>query len=221
MNNHKICFIICYNDDLFLSECCLYIQNLEIPAGYEIDIISVGEAGSMTEGYQAAMLQSDARYKVYLHQDVFIINKRFLFDILDVFRRDSQIGMIGMVGSVRLPDSGVMWEGERCGAIYSNKIIRELKSFFEFNIPQGGYLEVEAVDGLLMATCVDIPWREDLFHGWDFYDISQCMEFQKAGYKVVVPYQMEPWCLHDDDIFTLTEYKHWQRVFLQHYRRQE
>ena len=34
----------------------------------------------------------------------------------------------------------------------------------------GGW-EVEGVDGLLMATQYDIPWREDLFDGWDFYDL--------------------------------------------------
>ena len=39
---------------------------------------------------------------------------------------------------------------------------------------------------------------KDLFDGWDFYDISQCQEFRRTGYKVVVPKQEEAWCIHDD-----------------------
>ena len=50
------------------------------------------------------------------------------------------------------------------------------------------YTEVEAVDGLFIATQYDVKWREDIFDGWDFYDISQSEEFHRAGYKVVVPY---------------------------------
>ncbi|MGQ7116118.1 glycosyltransferase, partial [Escherichia sp. TWPC-MK] len=30
-----------------------------------------------------------------------------------------------------------------------------------------------------------------------FYDISQSIEFQNRGYKVVIPKQVEPWCIHD------------------------
>ena len=49
------------------------------------------------------------------------------------------------------------------------------------------YIDVEAIDGLIMITQYDIPWREDLFQKWDFYDVSQSMEFIRHGYKVAVP----------------------------------
>lgn len=218
MNDHKICFIICCNDDLFLSECCLYIQSLIVPADYEIDIITVKEADSMAAGYQGAMSQSDAKYKVYLHQDVFIINENFIKDMLRIFKKDSDIGMIGMVGTVQLPENATMWtNNKRCGALYANHILEEWESYYDIPI-EGDYREVMAVDGLLMATCVDVPWRADLFQGWDFYDVSQSMEIQKAGYKVVVPFQKKPWCIHDDDILSASEYNHWRDVFLAHYQ---
>jgi hypothetical protein len=63
-----------------------------------------------------------------------------------------------------------------------------------------GYETVQVVDGLLMVTQYDLPWREDLFQSWHFYDASQCMEFAKAGYTVAVPKQEKPWCLHDSGI---------------------
>ena len=61
----------------------------------------------------------------------------------------------------------------------------------------GEYKTVKAIDGLIMATQYDIPWREDLFQGWHFYDISQSLEFNKKGYKVVVPKQDNVWCMHE------------------------
>lgn len=36
-----------------------------------------------------------------------------------------------------------------------------------------------------MAASKNVAWREDLFDGWHFYDISQTFEFRKAGYRTV------------------------------------
>lgn len=42
------------------------------------------------------------------------------------------------------------------------------------------YQNVDAVDGLLMMTQYDLPWRDDLFSDFDFYDVSQAFEFRRA-----------------------------------------
>ena len=81
-NEKKICFIICTNDDRKLQECLLYIELLTIPDGYEIEVITIKDAGSMAKGYNEAMNSSDARYKVYLHQDVFITETSFMEKII-------------------------------------------------------------------------------------------------------------------------------------------
>ena len=82
MNPDKICFIVCYNDEIYLSECILYLNQLIVPYGMETDLISIEGAESMTSGYQAGMHASDAKYKVYLHQDTFILNRNFIYDII-------------------------------------------------------------------------------------------------------------------------------------------
>lgn len=219
MNEKKICFIIWYNNDIFLSECIAYINTLHVPDGFCTDICSVADAPSMAAGYQYAMTHSDAKYKVYLHQDVFIIYQDFLINMLDVFQKDSSIGMLGLVGTVQMPESDVMWENAcRCGCCRNNIIIQEDISYFPHAISDD-YIEVVAIDGLLMATCQDIPWREDLFTGWDFYDISQSEEFRRAGYKVVVPRQDTAWVIHDDDLLNLSDYNYWKDIYLKEYRR--
>lgn len=214
MNEKKVCFIFCSNDKLYTEECLYYINHLHIPEGYQVDALAIEGAVSMAAGYNEGMQASDAKYKVYLHQDVFIVNPDFIQDFIDIFRKDARIGMIGMIGSPRLPDSGIMWDDERCGAIYVPAYNKD--PLFR----AGGedvLTEVEAVDGLLMITQYDIPWREDLFDKWDFYDCSQSQEFIRHGYRIVVPWMKEPWCLHDSTISYMTSYDGERQKFLQEY----
>lgn len=215
-DNKKICFIICSNDQDYLEECIFYINQLEIPLGYKVDIISVHDAVCMTGGYNEGMCATDAKYKIYLHQDVFILYKGFLKSILDIFQSDSSIGMIGMVGAPKMPVGAVMWYGHREGELYEVNDIKDEYQSYQYKLEDGLH-EVEAVDGLLMATCIDIPWREDLFDGWDFYDVSQSFEFIKAGYRVVVPEQNCPWCTHDDGVLNLLNYDKYRKICMKEY----
>lgn len=63
----KFCFVICYNNDRYISECLIYIENLNVPDGYMTDIILISDARSMTEGYQRAMEKTNAKYIIYMH----------------------------------------------------------------------------------------------------------------------------------------------------------
>ena len=36
-----IAFIICVNNELYFEECKYYIEHLEVPAGYDIDVIGI------------------------------------------------------------------------------------------------------------------------------------------------------------------------------------
>ena len=204
---------MCSNDKQYEDECMLYINDLKIPDGYVVDHIIIHNAISMTSGYNKAMNSSDAKYKIYLHQDVFILNKNFLYDLLTYFK-DPSVGMIGIVGSPDFPKNCVMWYGYRIGIFYSNSIYSS--SYNEFQKIYSPS-QVEAVDGFLMATQYDIPWREDIFTGWDFYDISQCFEFRKAGYNIIIPPSDTPWCFHDDGILNLTDYNNNRKLSREYY----
>lgn len=216
MDERKICFIICANKEYFLEECLYYIRQLTVPEGYTVDAISIADAKSMTAGYNEGMGATDAKYKVYLHQDVFIIYKGFLQAILDIFASDASIGMIGMVGAPKMSVSGVMWYGHREGQLYGSCPVEEDYATYSYRL-QDGLHQVDAVDGLLMVTSRDIPWREDLLDAWDFYDVSQSFEFHRAGYKVVVPEQRAPWCKHDDGRLNLRHYDKYRKICMEEY----
>lgn len=216
MNNaNKIDIIICGNNKLYLDEQKRYIENLIIPDEMQLDVLVVEGAKSMTSGYNEGMANSDAKYKIYMHQDTFIVNRNIISDLLDIFQ-NPQIGMIGMVGTPKLPENAIMWNDFRYGKLYTSmnyqageSIIGDMENYYE---------EVEAIDGFFMATQYDIPWREDIFDKWDFYDISQSFEFEKMGYKVVVPNMDRPWCIHDDGFFNLKNYYRQRKKFLEEYK---
>lgn len=218
---NKVAFLICTNDDQYMGECRYYIERLTVPEGYEIEILTNEGAESMCSGYNELMRASDATYKVYLHQDTFILNKEFINHIIRIFETDETIGMIGMVGYEKISDSGVMWKStKRLGAVPMYGACKRYKDadFDKFDLEDVRYEEVAVIDGFLMATCIDLPWDETTFDGWDFYDTDQSFNFREKGYKVVVPVQDKPWCVHDDGEYqTLWNYNRFREKFLNKY----
>lgn len=216
MNNKKIAFIICTNDVQYYNECVRYIQDLYIPADYVIDIIAIQDADSIAQGYNAGMRASDALYKVYIHQDTFILNRHFLYDILTIFMKDKKIGMIGVLGARELPKDAncyLKWDTGRLIA-YSGEKAYDLTVYQD---KEREYVKVKAIDGLIMITQADIPWREDILDGWDFYDVSQSLEMDRHGYKVVIPYQENPWCYHDCGVSETGKYHFYRQEMIEEY----
>lgn len=210
MDDKKFAFIMCVNDEDMAAEALYYISRLDIPQGYSVEDIEVVDAVSMTSGYNEGMKVSDAKYKIYLHQDVMIVNKRFLYEALDIFK-DPKIGMFGCVGSPKMPENKILWKSRAVGASYHSNNYETFMSIFDNEKKK--YMEVEALDGVIMVTQVDLPWREDVFTGWDFYDISQSYEFRKKGYKVVTPHQDIPWTFHDEGFINYKEYYKYRKIF--------
>lgn len=214
MNDRQIAFIMCVNDDRQADESEFYIRCLDVPEHYEVDVIRVREAVSMAAGYNAAMQSSEARYKVYLHQDTRIISQTFIRDMIKVFEEDAAIGMLGCVGCRKLPANGQAVGHWDVGMVYHNCIPGTLTLEQDKEQP----VEVEALDGLLLATSRDVRWREDLFDGWDFYDVSQCLEMRRMGWRVVVPCQETPWCYHDNFYSRMLNYQKYCNKMITEYQ---
>ena len=218
IDENKITFITCVNNDYWYSECLLYLKHLKMPAGMTAEFIDVRGAKSMTAGYNEGMKRTCAKYKVYLHQDTLIVNKNLVTDLLKIFD-DESIGAVGVIGCVNLPKTGVWWDGLRTFGRVLHAC--EPESIVDSHClePNGDYQIVESVDGLFIATQYDLFWREDLFDGWHLYDTSLCKEMQRAGYKVVVPNQSKDfWCIHCPQEKPLSAaYHKYQKIFLREY----
>ena len=220
MNDRKICFISCVKNHLRFEESVRYIHTLELPAGFEVEILPVVDAPSIAAGYNYAMKASDAKYKVYLHDDVRIINKRFIMDILVLFERHTEVGLLGLLGAQKLPTHAIWWESEELfGKVFDNYTGNmELVSFQEV---VEEYQSVEAIDGRLMVTQYDLPWNEELFDGWDFYETSQSTAFIRQGMKVGVPRQETPWAMQECGNKESEHLFYYRNLYLRHYRQEE
>lgn len=93
-----MCFITCFDDEILYEESVRYISSLKIPDDFQIEMISIRDAEGMADGYNRAMSQSNAKYKVYLHQDVFIVNPDFISDVLLLFSKNPNLALIGVKG---------------------------------------------------------------------------------------------------------------------------
>ena len=212
-----IAFISCVNNPAVYEEARLYLESLHLPEGMQAEYIPVYGAQSMCQGYNQGAFQTSAKYKVYVHQDALIVNKNFVFDLLRIFQ-DGSIGAFGVIGARKLPSSGIWWDAMRSYGRVLHACEPECVVETACMEPPEPWLEVEAVDGLMIATQVDIPWQEELFDGWHFYDISMCKDLQRQGYKVVVPHQKRCWCIHCPKEKPLdSAYKIYQKRFLAEY----
>lgn len=206
----RIAFITCVNDEKQYATCLGHIDALEVPEGHVVEAIAVRGAPSMAAGYQAAMEASAAQYKVYLHQDVYLVHRGVLHELLRLFETYPRLGMVGVVGTTRLPTSGVwfagnplhcygrVWEYRRPGgpaALLGRAANRRRLHLMRFRGFTGDYLAAAAVDGLLVATQYDLPWR-DVLGGFDLYEQVQALEFIRAGLEVGIARQETVWCLH-------------------------
>lgn len=193
-----IAIVFCTNDKLYEAECISYLKRLEVPKGMSLEIVSVWNAKGMASAYNIVIEQIKAKYKVYIHHDTFIINRDLLVDVMNEFKKDDKVGLIGIAGTKKLNDVAKWWESKHEDlrmCLYQDAVLNILRSV---SVTQDGKIEnAEALDGIFLATSSDVHWREDVFDGWHFYDISQCYEFRKAGLRTGVLNYNEPVIMHE------------------------
>lgn len=220
MDDHKICYITCVNNAEQYAETRLYLEHQQLPDDFTVEFRVVEGAPSMAAGYNAAMKSSDAKYKLYLHQDLFVVKLDAAKRCIELFGNDKKLGLIGLAGCGHLPDNGIWWNADRCYGLVAQSICTEELEIKNYGNIVTSVQKVQAVDGIFMMTQYDVPWREDLFQSWHFYDISQSLEFERAGYDVAVPHEDEPWCVHETAKKEINDYHKWRKVFLQEYAKE-
>ena len=88
--DNKICIITCVNNESQYEEMIQNFLSIKIPDNMEIEFLGVRNAISIFSGYQQAMEESDAKYKVYVHQDVLIQDEDFFYKIIDIFKNNPE-----------------------------------------------------------------------------------------------------------------------------------
>lgn len=194
-------------EDFFSS-----LSYLNVPDGYEVEVVAVEDKGSIAAVYNAAMKQTRARYKIYMDEESRILDPDFFRKMLDVFAADEKIAVLGGSGTREFLSNGLYQTAcKRVGRVCLGRRF-EQREWEEVGTP---YTEVVAVDEFFLATQYDLEWREDLFSGSCFYGTAQCLEFRRLGYKCVVPAQENAWIAYLREQYTFE--KTAQTLFLQEY----
>lgn len=221
MDSTKLCFITCVSNERSYEECVFYINHLNIPSGFSIEILGLRDVLCQSVGYNMALEKTNAKYKVYIDEDTLIINKNFIFDILELFNKNKSIGMIGIAGIKKLPTSGEWWELEESRVVNIYSTLFGSMAVLNENLIEGDYEIVEAIDGMMMATQYDVKWRDDIFDGVYFYDTSQSMEFKREKYEVAIPNMKKAWCTYTGDKIERTEsYENYRKKFIKEYEKE-
>ena len=181
MDERKFDIIIHATDENFSRRLIQSLEAVDVPEGFAAEIQPVTGAEKFF-AYETARQTCDAKYKIYIDERAVITDKNFLIDLLKIFR-DEKIGVVGTGGAIELSTHGV--------SLTSAK--RTDKNF------RG---EVQIADGFFFATQYDLPWRIDLFADNFFGGQAQCVEFRRAGYKVVVG---GDWIAYENKNLTLDE----------------
>ena len=201
MNNQRITIIVYKTGDKAIQELANSLKDIAIPVGYSADFMFT-MAHSKWSAYNELMNKTDAKYKLYLDENVEIVNKNFLVELINIFNSDKNIGVIGCAGAKILSTHGICHTSEqRCGKLFFGAE----KNLADWSNQNEVYSTAEAIDGYFMATQYDITWREDIFKGDSFGDTAQCIEFKRAGYKIVVANQNDAWIWYKTTNFAYDE----------------
>ena len=170
--------------------CDQLVANINQTIGIPFELEIVTDAESITQAYEFGLKKSIGEFCLFLHEDVLFHTKNWGKSLLDHFKSDPTIGLIGVAGSkthTMVPSA--WWD---CSE--NDKVIRILqhKPSAQKEDQNQGFeanklVEVAVIDGVFMALRKDAEAHFDQtltgFHG---YDLDLSLAVQEKRYKVAV-----------------------------------
>ncbi len=86
MKDHTILVVVCVNNEKLFEQCERQIRNIFVPPGYAVQIFPIRDAKSMASAYNRA-LSFPAKYKVYIHQDTYLINRDMFYNLISLLKK--------------------------------------------------------------------------------------------------------------------------------------
>lgn len=219
-DNMSISFILCANNEEYVKEVTEYISYQNLPNDYEVNVYVVYNAKSMAQGYNVGMKLSKSKYKIYIHQDTFIFDPDYTWNLVQELQK-SKYHMLGVAGAGKMPSDGVWWNCnplDKHLCLYQDTILSMLPSVTESSDKE--FVPTVCLDGVLIATSVDVMWREDLFENFHFYDVSQSYGFHQADYKVGIYNNSRIGVLHEMSVGKSAQTEHEYEVSRQKFVRE-
>ena len=183
-----VSIIICSADDRKFKTVSSAYSSLFEAVPHEI--IRIGDARSLTEGYNRGMDRSRGELLVFSHDDVRPVNTDFAFRLI---AHMEHCELLGVAGTTSLCGAGwtmagwpflagqVGMDGSEQGSIAVTSYAHAQASLVA---------GMQALDGLLLAARRGVAMKHrfdaDTFDGWHMYDLDFSFRVAKAGHVVAV-----------------------------------
>ena len=194
MNEKGIAILVWKRNEEHYANCIEGLRNLQYPAGCEVQVYTLTEQDVFTKQCNSVLAETDAKYKIYLSDEILITAPTFVQDMLNIFA-DRTIGMIGFFGSAEMPLSANIMDAPHK---YGSVLMPVSGALEEMRFGEGtaeAVADVRAILPSLFVTQNDLPWDAD-YTGQYYAVQAQCRNFTRHGYRVVVPMQGTPFCAY-------------------------
>tara|TARA_R100000900_G_scaffold146332_1_gene135743 strand:+ start:159 stop:1799 length:1641 start_codon:yes stop_codon:yes gene_type:complete len=169
-----------------------FVEIIKATSGvHNIEVIPYENPGkySLTELYNKGLKDSANNVVVFCHDDIKFDTKNWGRKVLNHFKKNKELGILGVAGSRYMPSSGKWWEdfSKMHGAVYHEHEGKRWLSRYSKDI--GNYLDdVVLVDGLFFGVNknnIKLDFNEEV-SGFHFYDVDFSFSNYLAGVKVSV-----------------------------------
>ena len=169
-----------------------FVEIIKATSGvHNIEVIPYENPGkySLTELYNKGLKDSTNNVVVFCHDDIKFDTKNWGRKVLNHFKKNKELGILGVAGSRYMPSSGKWWEdfSKMHGAVYHEHEGKRWLSRYSKDI--GNYLDdVVLVDGLFFGVNknnIKLDFNEEV-SGFHFYDVDFSFSNYLAGVKVSV-----------------------------------
>ena len=189
----KVAFFVRKSDEALYSTCLESLQALHLPAGYEAELFTLAAGKPYAVQANKALALSDAKYKIYINDDMCLVQPRLFGELLAIFK-NTAVGMVGAWGSQSLPvDGNVLSSVYKRGAVYvpAEDGFSELR----FGDATGKAADVRCILPSFFATQWDIAWDES-YEKQYYAVLAHCRAFEEEGRRIVVPLPKNIWCAY-------------------------
>lgn len=147
---------------------------------------------SIFQAYNIGISRSKGGIVCFIHDDIFFHTENWGKILWEIFKRDPQIGLIGVAGSkmkTKMPSA--WWDcPEDLKAIniiqHFKEPNREKEKWYK-GFETGDEVEVTVIDGVFMALKMDQRIQfSNRMTGFHNYDLNLALECHKLAYKVIV-----------------------------------
>jgi len=191
---NKISIIICSRTKTIAP---VFLENIENTVGVNYELIVIDNSQnnySIFEAYNLGVKKSKTDYLCFIHDDISFHTNNWGATVLDIFKNNKKIGLIGVAGAkVKTKMPSPWWnckEKYRVISIIQHHKSGEIENTvtgFDTNTEQ----EVAVIDGVFMALrkSTNASFSNEI-KGFHNYDLNLSLECKKRGYKVVVTKQI-------------------------------